>query len=246
MNQEISFCLKRLREQFSIDEERLKRFRERAVELGRVDEALEELGLKREQLFGVSAKPLMNQSQRSRDQQGAQKRDGAMKQPASFQRRLRTGPEAERSASKSSEVDKLIGLLLDISERFELFEEIAHGAMGRIQAGWDRHLGRPVAIKMLRNDRARDVVRMRFLEEAQVTGQLQHPSIITVYELGRIQGDVAFVMKRVDGQSLKALIRTLKRRDPVMLERFPLKRRLQSALSGGRFRAQQRGRSPRY
>jgi serine/threonine protein kinase/formylglycine-generating enzyme required for sulfatase activity len=108
-------------------------------------------------------------------------------------------------------VDHLISLLLDVSERFDIFEEIAHGAMGKIEAGWDRHLGRPVAIKTLKNDQAKDVVRMRFLEEAQVTGQLQHPNIVTVYELGRIRGNVAFVMRRVEGDSLKQIIYKLKK-----------------------------------
>ncbi|MBM4291743.1 MAG: hypothetical protein FJ138_10090 [Deltaproteobacteria bacterium] len=130
-------------------------------------------------------------------------------------------------AQGPSPVDEFTGVLLDITDRFELFEEIAHGAMGRIDAGWDRHLGRPVAIKTLRSDRAKDVVRMRFLEEAQVTGQLQHPNIITVYELGRLRGEVVFVMRRVEGQSLKQLIQRLKRDDDDMVKEYTLAHKLQ-------------------
>ena len=133
----------------------------------------------------------------------------------------------EQKEEIASPVDELTNVLLDVSDRFEIFEEIAHGAMGKIEAGWDRHLGRPVAIKTLRSDRAKDVVRMRFLEEAQVTGQLQHPSIITIYELGRIHGNVAFVMRRVEGQSLKQLIHRLRRDDEEMIERFPLSQKVQ-------------------
>ena len=219
MDHEISFCLHKLREQFQIDQGRLRRFEESARAEGKVDGALEELGLSREQLFGVSAAKLGTPPASAARRHALAKGIGGAS----------TKPKAEQQKSprpKNSEVDKLIGLLLDITSRFELFEEIAHGAMGRIQAGWDRHLGRPVAIKMLRNERVRDVVRMRFLEEAQVTGQLQHPSIITVYELGRIQGDVAFVMKRIEGQSLKELIRSLRHQHPETLKRFPLRRRL--------------------
>lgn len=133
----------------------------------------------------------------------------------------------EAKVPDSSPVDEFTQVLLDITDRFEIFDEIAHGAMGKIDAGWDRHLGRPVAIKRLRSERVKDVVRMRFLEEAQVTGQLQHPSIITVYELGKIQGDVVFVMRRVEGISLKELIQRLKRGDEQLLAEYPLSRRIQ-------------------
>jgi hypothetical protein len=110
-----------------------------------------------------------------------------------------------RAPSEPS-VDDLIGRLMDITPRFEIQGEIARGAMGRILAAWDLHLGRPVAIKVLRKTAARDLDRVRFLEEAQVTGQLAHPSVMPVYELGRLRGQVAFVMKRVEGQSLKTII----------------------------------------
>ena len=130
--------------------------------------------------------------------------------------------------TQSSPVDEFTQVLLDITDRFEIFDEIAHGAMGRIDAGWDRHLGRPVAIKTLRSDRAKDVVRMRFLEEAQVTGQLQHPSIITVYELGKIKGDVVFVMRRVEGLSLKALISKLRKGDEELIKQYTLTQKLQA------------------
>jgi eukaryotic-like serine/threonine-protein kinase len=136
-------------------------------------------------------------------------------------------PISDQSEQKSSPVDEFTTVLLDITDRFEVFDEIAHGAMGRIDAGWDRHLGRPVAIKMLRSDRAKDVVKMRFLEEAQVTGQLQHPSIITVYELGKINGNVVFVMRRVEGISLKELIYRLRKGHEELLTQYTLNHKLQ-------------------
>lgn len=111
-------------------------------------------------------------------------------------------------------VDDLVARLVDMTPRFELQGELARGAMGRILAAWDLHLGRPVAIKILRKAGARDLDRVRFLEEAQVTGQLQHPSIMPVYELGRLRDQVAFVMKRVEGRSLKDIIGLLRRDDP--------------------------------
>lgn len=117
-------------------------------------------------------------------------------------------------------VDDLISRLMDITPRFELQGELARGAMGRILAGWDLHLGRAVAIKVLRKSAARDLDRVRFLEEAQVTGQLQHPSIVPVYELGRIRGQVAFVMKRVDGRSIKSIISAMRKGDADVTAQF--------------------------
>jgi serine/threonine-protein kinase len=110
-------------------------------------------------------------------------------------------------------VKELIGRLLDITGRFEMQGELARGAMGRILAAWDLHLGRPVAIKVLKRTSPRDLDRVRFLEEAQVTGQLQHPNIMPVYELGRLGDDVCFVMRRIEGRSLKSIIAHLRRGD---------------------------------
>ncbi|MCA9540298.1 MAG: SUMF1/EgtB/PvdO family nonheme iron enzyme [Myxococcales bacterium] len=117
-------------------------------------------------------------------------------------------------------VDELISRLVDITPRFELQGEIARGAMGRILAAWDLHLGRPVAIKILRKSSARDLDRVRFLEEAQVTGQLQHPNVMPVYELGRLRDQVAFVMRRIEGRSLKDVISGLRRNEPQIEQQF--------------------------
>ena len=117
-------------------------------------------------------------------------------------------------------VDELVARLVDITPRFELQGEIARGAMGRILAAWDLHLGRSVAIKVLRKSSARDLEQVRFLEEAQVTGQLQHPSIMPVYELGRLRDQVAFVMRRIEGRSLKSIVSGLRRGKPEFRQQF--------------------------
>ena len=72
--------------------------------------------------------------------------------------------------------------------RYQLFGEIARGGMGAILKGRDSDLGRDLAVKVLL-DRHRgqpDLVR-RFVEEAQIGGQLQHPGIVPVYELGMLR-----------------------------------------------------------
>ena len=73
----------------------------------------------------------------------------------------------------------------DRSTRYRIDGEIARGGMGAVLKGRDPDLGRDVAIKVLREDLRDngDLVR-RFVEEAQIGGQLQHPGVVPIYELG--------------------------------------------------------------
>jgi serine/threonine-protein kinase len=68
--------------------------------------------------------------------------------------------------------------------RYLLTRLHATGGIGRVWLARDRDLDRDVALKELRDDRAdQGAVQSRFLEEARITGQLEHPSIVPVYEL---------------------------------------------------------------
>jgi len=90
--------------------------------------------------------------------------------------------------------------------RYEILGGIARGGVGRILRGRDVDLNRDVALKVLRKRHAGDpeLVR-RFVEEAQVGGQLSHPGILPVYELGLLGSDRPyFAMKLVKGDSLAA------------------------------------------
>jgi tetratricopeptide (TPR) repeat protein/tRNA A-37 threonylcarbamoyl transferase component Bud32 len=89
-----------------------------------------------------------------------------------------------------------------------LYEEIGHGGMGRVLRGRDTQLGRDLAVKLLRPEFRGDAgLRRRFVEEAQVGGQLQHPGTVPVYELGDCDdGCPYFTMKLVKGQTLAALL----------------------------------------
>jgi WD40 repeat protein/serine/threonine protein kinase len=92
--------------------------------------------------------------------------------------------------------------------RYRIDGEIARGGMGAVLQARDPDLGREVAIKVLRDDLRgnADLVR-RFIEEAQIGGQLQHPGIVPVYELGTFP-DLRpyFAMKLVKGRTLAALL----------------------------------------
>jgi serine/threonine protein kinase len=95
---------------------------------------------------------------------------------------------------------------------YQLLGEIARGGMGVILKGHDTDLGRDVAVKVLDGELAkRPNVVQRFVEEAQIGGQLQHPGIVPVYELGLMAGDVPyFTMKLVKGRTLAALLQQRK------------------------------------
>ncbi len=92
--------------------------------------------------------------------------------------------------------------------RFRLLGEIARGGMGAVHRGRDEELNRDLALKVLlerHRDRA-DLI-TRFVEEAQICGQLQHPGVVPVYELGTL-GDKRpfFAMKLVKGRTLADLL----------------------------------------
>ena len=93
--------------------------------------------------------------------------------------------------------------------RYVLHGEIARGGMGAILKGRDTDLGRELAIKVLLDShKQRPEVIRRFIEEAQIGGQLQHPGIAPVYELGRLTDDRPFFsMKLVQGETLSVLLK---------------------------------------
>ena len=90
------------------------------------------------------------------------------------------------------------------AEHLELLGEIARGGMGAVLKGRDPDLGRDLAVKVLleaHKDKP-DLVR-RFIEEAQIAGQLQHPGVVPVYELGAFADRRPyFSMKLVKGRIL--------------------------------------------
>jgi len=86
--------------------------------------------------------------------------------------------------------------------RYAALTELGAGGMGRVDLIEDRHLRRWVARKELRADNPAVVA--RFLREARVTAQLEHPGIVPVYELGKKpDGKLYYTMRRVRGRTLK-------------------------------------------
>ena len=97
---------------------------------------------------------------------------------------------------------------MPVDGRYQLQGEIARGGMGVVIKGRDTDLGRDLAVKVLLDShKDRPEVTQRFIEEAQIGGQLQHPGIAPVYELGQFEDQRPyFTMKLVKGKTLAALL----------------------------------------
>jgi serine/threonine-protein kinase len=124
---------------------------------------------------------------------------------------IRTVPRVRlRDAAPGEEPSPIVqpAAEADASIRYRIDGEIARGGMGAILKGRDPDLNRDVALKVLREELQDhpDMVR-RFVEEAQIGGQLQHPGIVPIYELGAFADHRPFFsMKLVKGQTLAALL----------------------------------------
>ena len=92
--------------------------------------------------------------------------------------------------------------------RYLVLGEIARGGMGVVLRGRDVDLGRDVAMKVLKAEHAnRRGMVQRFVEEAQIGGQLQHPGVVPVYEMGLdAKMRPYFAMKLVNGRTFSALL----------------------------------------
>ncbi len=95
----------------------------------------------------------------------------------------------------------------DNRERYTLTHLHAKGGMGRVWLARDGALGRQIALKELRPDQSdNSIVCSRFLYEAKITAQLEHPGIVPVYELG--EGDAPYyTMRFVRGRTLSEAVR---------------------------------------
>lgn len=92
----------------------------------------------------------------------------------------------------------------ELGERFVDEGQIAKGGMGSVRRIFNQNLLRREAMKVLDPGIASDQNEvLRFLEEAQISGQLEHPNIPAVHEVGELEGMHFFTMKLVKGQTLE-------------------------------------------
>ncbi len=87
---------------------------------------------------------------------------------------------------------------------YRILEPHAQGGLGQVSVAWDEKLRRRVALKEIRADRRSDPrLQQRFLTEAEITGQLEHPGVVPVYALGQDEaGQPYYAMRFIQGRTL--------------------------------------------
>src|SRR4051812_24972729 len=95
-----------------------------------------------------------------------------------------------------------------IASRYRIVERLGAGGMGVVYRAIDEHLRRPIALKFLAAESWNDADRLgRFRNEAHILSALNHPHIVTVYEVGQDGDTPFFVMELVDGETLRSRLK---------------------------------------
>ncbi len=106
-------------------------------------------------------------------------------------------PDPPAKAPKGGILNKTFG-------KFEIIKEIARGGMGIVYKVYDPDLRRELALKvLLQGEGASENAIKRFMREARAAGNLNHPNIVPVHEMGQIEGQYFFTMDFVEGHSLQ-------------------------------------------
>ena len=93
-----------------------------------------------------------------------------------------------------------------LSGRYVLEALLGYGGMGEVWRGVDEYLGRPVAVKVLREHLADPELAERFRREARIAARLQHPGITVVHDVGSDNGQLFIVMELLHGRDLAAML----------------------------------------
>jgi serine/threonine-protein kinase len=148
---------------------------------------------------------------------------GAAPAPASTTRRNTVLPRVEWHGER-------VDLLPSQRERFEEMRPLGQGGMGEVVLLKDNDIERFVALKRLPEGADLDRV-LRFVEEIRTVGQLDHPNIVPVHDVGVDErGRYFFVMKHLQGETLESIIARLRKGDREAHERFNFRARVQICL----------------
>src|SRR5512145_1056748 len=91
--------------------------------------------------------------------------------------------------------------------RYEVRSQIGAGGMGEVYRARDGKLNRDVAIKVLPTSLSQDEQRvLRFEQEAQAAGTLNHPNILSIYDVGSHEGHIYVVSELLEGETLRQLL----------------------------------------
>ena len=142
--------------------------------------------------------------------------------PVSFRRLYSLGATASLPNAEQPEAPKASVF----ANRYEPRSLLGEGGMGEVRLARDKVVGREVAVKTMLPE-VQAFARERFLREARVQGQLEHPSIVPIYDLGVTEEQqLFFTMKRLRGASLERILDDLTRGDAGAAGRYPQRRLL--------------------
>src|SRR3954466_15951659 len=94
-----------------------------------------------------------------------------------------------------------------LADRYEIVSGLGRGGMGVVSRARDPRLNRDVAIKLIPPSQQGPEAEQRFQREAQLVAQMDHPSIVPIYDFGRHGEALYFVMALVQGANLRAFLR---------------------------------------
>jgi len=111
-------------------------------------------------------------------------------------------------------------------KKYDIAGVSGQGGMGLILDATEATIQRKVAMKVMRQEGSHENLG-RFIEEARITGMLEHPNIVPVHELGVDENDqVFYTMKFVKGMTLREVLEQLRLRNPDIVALYPLRRLL--------------------
>ena len=94
------------------------------------------------------------------------------------------------------------------ADAYQFIAELGTGAMGEVHIVKEGFLRRKVALKFIRSDRANDRSQARFVREALITAQLDHPNIVPIYSYEQnLEGNAAYTMKWIKGRTFEEILK---------------------------------------
>jgi eukaryotic-like serine/threonine-protein kinase len=128
---------------------------------------------------------------------------------------------------RRKKTDDQVNLVAEQRPRFDRVRTLGEGAMGQVELARDNDIRRTVAVKRMHTSEASAAALLRFADEVRVVGQLEHPGIVPVYDVGRDDdGQVYLVMKHLDGETMESVIEQLRAGDAAYVQRFSFEQRI--------------------
>ncbi len=115
----------------------------------------------------------------------------------------------------------------DARPRFDRVRELGQGAMGVVELARDNDIRRTVAVKRMLSAAGSDAALLRFADEVRIVGQLEHPGIVPVYDVGSDPaGDIYLVMKHLQGETMETVLDELRAGNAAYRQRFTIEQRV--------------------